>query len=608
MLFCGNKFCSLVVESNRSHRGKKKKRKEWTHIASFLSTVVRAFKLHHHLFNHSTLRHFSTMPRLELGYEELDFEDMLANFEKKFSQCERGRELYEKRPEQVSTTAMSQFDFRHLESELRTLCYELIQHIMHERNKVISPTATDSADFSQQVFDAGISKEVFKTEIRTTLAQLRDFQVENDTDIQSGSQKTTIRSIKRLLVERTEALESLEGKHRQLDHQKRRLEEKLDNLTKSAADCHRRHIPMEAEVLELREQNDTLKKERLNSQQTLHRLTAEKQRFQSTIARYREELQLSQHQTESAQLEVLQSRNQVIELEKRAAEAKASSTAVSARVKELQEVQDAMMALMKEAQVTADVGTVRRNLADLGEKRSRLVGRIANLLTTKGRNHENDTSPHETEGMESKTLTVVENPAISPRTLPKNLSEEPSDHSESSNENISTPPTTAETGNKKPILDSLRKIGTELARSGTHRAQRKSILANMERSRAAIENDSTLREVIEMKEKELERMEDELLNAKEKAAALERSLQKERHRKRLESRSSHSVKEERQASDTSTIALSRRRSLFGWQAAENDNEDACTIQGTNPFPTHEDDADMDENDEVHPGGRREEEA
>lgn len=548
------------------------------------------------------------MPRLQLGYEGLDFEDKLANFEKKFSQCERGRELYGKKLEQPATSIMSQFDFKDVESELRTLCYELVQHILQERNKVISPTATHSADFSQHIFDAGISKEVFKTEIRTTLSQLRDMQVVSETDAQSGPQKTTLRSLKRLLAERTDALDTLEGKHRQLDHQKRRLDDKLANLTKSAADCHRRHIPMEAEVLELREQNETFRKERSNSDQTLHRLTAEKQRFQSTIARYREELQLSQHQTESAQLEALQSRNRVIELEKRTAEAKASSAAVSTRVKELQDVQDAMMLLMKEAQVSADVGTVRRNLADLGEKRSRLVGRIANLLTAKGRNHGNDTTPHGTEAMESKTLTVVESSAPSSHTLRKESSAEPSDHSESSDENTTTSPATPEAGNKKPILDSLRKIGTELTRSSTQRAQRRSILANVEKSRAAIENDSALREVIEMKEKELGRMEDELLNAKEKAAALERSLQKERQRKRLESRSSHSIKEERPGSNTSTIKLSRRKSLFGWQAAESENEDASPIPDTNPFPTHEDDTDTDENDEVQPEGRREKDA
>lgn len=551
------------------------------------------------------------MPRLNVGYEELDFDDMLATFEKKFSQCEKGRQFYDRTSPSNSPThthnSLLTSHFNGLEPELRTLWQELIQHILQERNKVLSPTSTHSADFSHHILSSGITKQLIRTEIRTTLSQLRDFHLLNHSEDQSPSQKTTIRSLKRLLAERTDALEALQRNHRQLDHHNRRLEDKLDTLSTLAADCRRRHIPMEAEVLELREHSESLRKERSSSEQALHRLTAEKQRFQSTIARYREELQLAHHQTESAQLEALQSRNRVIEMEKRTSEAKTSSAAVNARIKELHDIQDAMITLMKEAQNTTDVGTVRRNLADLGEKRSRLVGRIANLLTNKARHHTNDTAQHSADTPEPKpALALTASPGPNSAPLLNNPSEDRSDHSASSAETGNALHNTSEPGNKKPILDSLRKIGNELARSGTHRAQRKSILANVEKSRAAIENDSTLREVIEMKEKELERMEDELLNAKEKAASLERSLQKERHKKRLEPRSSPSVKEERAPSDSSTIKLSRRKSLFGWQAMETENEDADPASDANPFSPHEEDANTEESDHTQSEHRGEE--
>lgn len=533
------------------------------------------------------------------GDEELDFEDRLSSFEKKFSQCDRGRDLYATRGDHKDLQEVSRFDAKDVEPELRVLWQELVSHVIQEQNKAGSPTATGNVDFSEQIFTSGISKEVFKTEIRTILSQLKSLQNTSETQAADhlGSHRTTVRSLKRLLAERSQALDTLQGKYRQLSNQKNRLEERVESLKKTATDFHRLHIPLEAEALELREQNELMKREIAAEKNSIRRLTAEKHRFQSTIARYREELQLSQHQMESAQLDALQAKNRTAELEKRAQEAKASSSAVSARVKELQEVQDAMIALMKEAQESSDVRVVRKNLADLGERRSRLVGKIANLLT-RGRQSRNrgEEQLAEIDVMESGTRTsVTENS----RSVGVPVHDDPTEFGNSDSSNENEIGSAANSVSRRPILDGLRKLGGDLTRSTTQRSQaqksqRKSILANVEKSRVAIENDSALREVIELKEKELERMEDELLNAKEKAAALERSLQKERQRKRLQSRSTHTNthKEEwKSGGDGSPMKVTRRKSLFGWQAADAEGNRGIGFGGSDPFTDTDDEKD-----------------
>lgn len=544
------------------------------------------------------------MPRSRFGNGDVDFEDMLFEFEKKFSQCERGKEYYQTKFENIPSldiSAMSPTDF---EPELRTLWQELLAHIMEDQNKVIvSPTSPGHVDFSADAINPGITKQVLKTEVRSLLAQLRNLKSTNDNGNHSAAHQTTLRSLKRTLTERTKALESLQGKYRLLDNQKRRLEEKYQSISAVAADCHRRHIPMETEILELRENFESLKKERTDYDEAQKRFAAEKQRFISIIARYREELDLAQYQNESARLEVIQCNNQIAELKKRAAEAKASSSAVNGRVKELQDVQDAMVALMKEAQDTKDVRTVRRNLADLGEKRSRLVGRIANLLTRTRHSpsYHNGLPGHE-ESREietSRSNTAGKNRRTSP--LSADLLSTDFRNSASSGDLLASSPAPApsEQVSRKPILDGLRRIGTELTHAKSHKAQRKTILATVEKSCAAIENDTALREVIELKEKELERMEGELLNAKEKAAALEKSLQKERHRKRVEARPSHkpsprsspnAKKKQSKKESEGGLKFSRRKSLFGWQAAESDSGD-----DSNPFAgtEHRDDDNSD---------------
>lgn len=557
-----------------------------------------------------TPRHFpllsctpdNNMSTIDSNIVELDFEDKLAKFEENFSQCDRGRLFYSKRSDKRKVRhriGQAPMSFSEIEPELRVLWKELVNCVPTLQNMARTSTDSNETDVAGRWLRSDIGREIFKSEIRTTLSQVRNFQTASydEMDELSSSQNAKVRSLKRILSERTEELEALKRRYRQVDNQKHRLQETVEELTGSVTTCKRTHSPMENEIGDLREQNAGLQKRLFDHEEGAKRFGAERLRFQSTIARYREELQLANHQTETAELELAQAKQTCEELEKRARETKASSSAVSARVKELQDVQDAMLKVMQNAKDTTDPGSVRRNLQDLGEKRSRLVGRIANLLT---KNRQSGTGTSNPAVTESNTESVpapstdtgtnhdgtASSPAVQAATEPStrgfNNSGNSSDTITASNE--------LDTGNRNPFLDGIRKLGNdltkvktnrnrnELTRMASPRLQRKSILDNVEKSRAAIENDVTLREVIELKEKELERMEDELYIAKEKAAALERSLQKERHKRRLENRTISAAPGEQLSVEASSVVLTRRRSLFDWQSSDRAKRASSDVQ------------------------------
>lgn len=522
------------------------------------------------------------MASFDLHIHEPDFEDKLAKFEHNFSQCDRGRWLYINRTDRHRRHRIkpAPINAAEIEPELRVLWQELANHIPAFQTETTS-AHSDGPEFSEHFFRSDITKEVIKTEIRTTLSQLRNFHIANNAEMDdlSSSQKATLRSLKRVLSERTEQLEALKRKHRQVDNQKHRLEETVERLATSVTLCKSAHSPLTNELRTLREQNALLHKKLSDSEEGTKRFGAERKRFQSTIARYREELQLANHHTETSELELEQTKQRCDELEKRARDTKASSSAVSARVKELQDVQETMLKVMQDAKDNTDPGAVRRTLQDLGERRSRLVGRIANLLTKSRHSGTQNSAPTAADGApvpSSGTLTNTDNTASNPALL----ATEPStgfDNSESSSETHDAA-NGPEANNRKPFFEGIRKFGNDLTRVATNRTrnestraaspriQRKSILDNVEKSRVAIENDASLREVIEMKEKELERMEDALYTSKEKAAALERSLQKERHKRRLENRTINTAPGEQISAEASSVVMTRRKSLFDWQS------------------------------------------
>lgn len=556
------------------------------------------------------------MSSFDFNTHELDFEDKLAKFEQNFSQCDRGRWLYINRSNRNrrhrARAKPTRINAADLEPELRVLWQELLNHI-----PAVQATRTsahsDDPEFSGQFFRSDISKEVLKTEIRTTLSQLRNSQTATCDDMNdlSSSQKATVRSLKRVLSERTEQLEALKRKNRQVDNQKHRLEETVQSLTTSVTTCKRTHSPLANEVRALREQDSLLQNKLSDYEEGAKRVGAERKRFQSTIARYREELQLANHHTETAELELEQAKQRCEELEKRARETKASSSAVSARVKELQDVQDAMLKVMQDAKDNTDPGTVQRTLQDLGERRSRLVGRIANLLTKSRHSGTQNSAPTATDGApvpSSGKLTNTDNTASNPALLAAepstgfNNSGSSSDTHDAANE--------PEASNRKPFLEGIRKFGNEVTRVATNRTrnesartaspriQRKSILDNVEKSRVAIENDVALREVIEMKEKELERMEDALYTAKEKAAALERSLQKERHKRRLENRTINTSPGEQISVEASSVVLTHRKSLFDWQSNDAAKRTSSDTQYSGDKPLAETDNSLETHDDL----------
>lgn len=499
-----------------------------------------------------------------LRESELDFEDVLARFETNFSGKQKNTQNRQKQgakdaaPELVQPPHMEE-----VVPELKILWEELVHHVVKVQNKAPLTGSACQSGFHASLTRSGIGKQIIKNEIRSILTDLRNPKdmSDGDSDQSLGAEVTSYRSLKKLVTEKTEELHILRRNFKQTDTTKHRLEETVNRLGQEAEACKKIRVLMEEKVVELREQKEVLEKKCFDMEEASTRFNSERARFQSTIARYREELLLASHQTETAQLEASQAKSRAEEVEKRAAEAKASSSAVQARIKELSEVQDAMIALMKEVKESGkSPAQVQRNLEDLGEKRSRLVGRIANLLT---RNRQADAGQANTQETAVLAAKARSNTA------------DTSGQSDGVAELTGTPgysgdldPEGAESEgtSRRPILDGIRKFGNELTRVGTNRNNKKSLLANVERSTAAIENDTTLREVIEMKDREVERLAEELETAREKAASLEMTLQQERHKHRTDNRAISTVPTWRGEEGSNAVLVSRNKTLFAWHS------------------------------------------
>ncbi|CDF37428.1 unnamed protein product [Chondrus crispus] len=519
--------------------------------------------------------------------DDLDFEDKLALFEKKF--CKSSDDGVHSRSKvshgndnDIEQTGLTPSE---VEMELRGLLKEFISCIPTLQNMAVSSDETDDVGFNEKWLRSEVSREIFRTEIRTTVSQLRRFQSVRHEQMEhkSSAQNSNMRSLKRMLAERTEELEGLQKKHSALEKERRDLLENVDRLTSSLCACKVFHVPLKEEVTELREENKAKQKTISENEEAMKRNVAERARFQSTIARYREELQLANHHAETVELDAKHAKEESALLKERAREAMASSSAVSARIKELQDVQDAMLHIMQDSSSKTDKQKLRRNLEDLNETRSRLVGKIANLLTGKRRGGTRTSDPSSPRSVNSHAITPKTKNVISTTGAVGDAIHQfapAASNSNSSNEHAASP---SQSASSRKFFENLRKFGGDLVKKKSNqgpnetfpnespRQQRQFVLENVERSRVAIENDVALRGVIEMKENEIHRMEKELNDARERTAELEICLQKERHKRRLENRSINNSDGQKMTVEASSATITHRKSLFDWQTGKAKN-------------------------------------
>lgn len=512
--------------------------------------------------------------------QEMDFEDLLAKFERKFSLCDRGRDLYNNPdPSDVPREKPAHvLNVSSLAPELQDLWTELLTHIQINRGNTLPTSHQHHQHHHHHLYD-GVTREVIRAEVRTTLSQIRHFQNSEPEDSQtlSSSQRATINSLKRRLTERQTQVNDLQRKLKQAELTKYRLREELQTHHLAISDFKATQTKLETQIQGLKIHNASLTKERDDANADLHNMLKERHRFQELLTTFRAEIVTAHHEAATARLEAKQAKLRTNELQKRAKESKESSQAVSSRIKELQEIQDEMIATMQNAESASDASAARRAMASLAEQRSRVIGRIANLLTKNKRTDTSDSPPVAPE----QNDTSNSNPDSPFMPFSANSSSSPTPYSLSSGDGT-TGLSENEVSPKRQLFSGIRRFGTDRARP--NKPSRKTIIANAERTREAVEKDTeVLREVIEMKEKELERMDEELYDAKDQAASLERALQRERQHRRAKNRNMRSPALEKAKMEQTMYTTTHRKNqtLFEWQNTttrmETQDEETCEI-------------------------------
>lgn len=530
------------------------------------------------------LRSPSHSPR-EAG-EDLDFEDLLDSFERKFAKklAERAApDDFEKAPKVIRPPSFgdsrysfsdSRFDVCDFTDELGLLLEEVLHNARLSRQIGGHPITDDENDRILLMDDA-IGREVIRAEIRMTMEKVRqiEWQTRDGANLKASAQKTTISSLRRQLRESREECESLAKAKKQSDLTVRNLEDVINE--------HVSKNTMLGEKIQLVETESQEQESKIKeAEDTIKSLSADKKRLERNVAMLRKELLDSHHRVSEQKLKVSQSDRRAQELEQRANEMKISEAALSERVKELHDVQGKMLAEMKKVVESKDAPAARRALANLSQQRSRIVGRIANIMTKRGQTATG-------EGDENATPEAAADDGELGDDGAGDDTQEAGTANHSEHETVAT-----EFGNSEADLsrrtsllgrfqnkerqyhtsvgDSTSKTGhlspTPYSRSGRQQIYEN----NLERSREAAERDSeALREVLDLKSSEIDRLDTELKKVKGEAATLERELHSERQNRRKENRNLRIAGEDEARKHISHVVQLRNKpqSLFEWQAS-----------------------------------------
>lgn len=534
---------------------------------------------------------------------ETDFEDLLESFEKKFAKRLASRtppsHALEKRSSLVPVSE-NVFDPSDFPEELSLLLSQVHELALSKRRK---RDADDDAPAEQ--WDTSIGREVMRGEIRDAISRLKVLDEHAvDSAEATPSQKTTISSLKRRHREMEEELQlarkqkkAAEVKLRNIEEMHETYQSKVKMVEDKALLLHTERGEQDIKIRELEGVN--------------FHLAADKKRLEKNVAMLRTEVLASHHKVSEQKLKTTQAERRVADLEARAAEMKSSEAALSERVKELHEVQGQMLEEMKKVVDSKDAPAARRALNNLTQQRSRIVGKIASILTKRNSNVERQDSASEHSGGPAVDSTIDASQAQVSQSYPDFTLE--TDHARTTSPSTprltavpssGSPSTTARLSGvprqnsgdaafiqRKSSLMGIFRVGSQSpARDGggfgrqrsneragavptprTSKQSRQQIYeSNLLRSREAAERDSdAMREVVDNKASEIERLETELLEAKQSAATLERELHAERQHRRKENRNLHIAAEDEPRKHLSAVVQQRNKpsTLFEWQGS-----------------------------------------
>lgn len=524
---------------------------------------------------------------------DYDFEDLLESFEKKFA-----KKLAEREPpkdfgvqENTTTTtkatlSSTKFDPSEYADELSLLLSEIQRNVLYNTPKAADgQISTDTR--KERRMDFTISREVMRAEIRTTIEQVRHLQESTRTDSKniSPSQRSTLMSMKRRVREMSDEIEILRKQKKTDDLKRRNMEDT------QAADMNKIKMLQGKLALLETEQDEHDAKIREYETSTAN-LTTDKRRLEKNVAMLRSELLKSHHKVSDQKLKTSQAERRVADLETRAAELRSSESTLTERVKELHEVQGKMLQEMKKVVESRDAPAARRALANLSTQRSRIVGRIAAIMSKRSNgsagedeNEMQDMHVDQDTSAEAKSnySDILQDDSSQRHQVPGAVEDASSPVSLSEGRQESGD---AVFGRKSSLLQIFRagqgqqssprsNDRPSFVQSAVSKSERQQIYeSNLLRSREVAERDSdVLREVVEKKASEIERLEEELKVAKDAAAIFERDLHNERQNRRKENRNLHVSSEDEARKHIGQVIKERNKqqSLFEWHGSRIDS-------------------------------------
>lgn len=531
--------------------------------------------------------------------DEYEFDDVLDSFERKFAktlaQREPLEEAAEKRQALRPLDAISKYEPADFPEELALLLKEVRSIVIENRRKSApgSPLSQNGGD----VIEKDIGREVMRAEIRSTLTKLKSMDDSvTDGDDMNSSQRTTFASMKRRLRENGEEIS-------QLRKQKKQLELKSRNLLESHETYQTKIRMLEnKESLTATERGELDAKVREQETSVFH-LAADKKRLERNVGTLRTELLHSHHRLSEQKLKTTQAERKISDLESRQSELRENENALSERVKELHKVQGEMLEEMKRVVDSKDSAGARRALTNLAQKRSRIVGKIANILTKKSnlsrqgstRSARSD-EEGAAEGMSRSDSDLMKLPTMndpnSSRRMQTMQNARADSRDSNGEEQSSGPPAVSRkssimqlfrrqpdgnAGNQtQPLTREQSAEQGSVVPSPLSRTNKQQIYeTNLVRSREAAHKDTdVLREVVQNKTSEIDKLEALLKDAKEHSEKLELELQSERLNKRKENRNLHIREEEEPKRQINMIMKERSRpsTLFDWQASSRGEE------------------------------------
>lgn len=534
---------------------------------------------------------------------EYDFDDVLDSFETKFAKTLAEREpLAEAAAKHQALRPLdviSQYNPHDFPEELALLLKEVRGIVIENRRK--SSTGSPSSTVSGDVIEKDIGREVMRAEIRSTLTKLKslDDTVTEGEDMTS-SQSASFASMKRRLRENGQEIGQLRKQKKQLELKSRSQEE-----------SHETHLS-KIRMLQNKESLAQTEKGELDAKVreqeiAVYHLSADKKRLERNVATLRTELLNSHHKLSEQKLKTTQAERKIADLESRQGEMRDNENVLSERVKELHEVQGEMLEEMKSVVDSKDEAGARRALTNLAQKRSRIVGRIANLLTKKNSMSREDRQESNKSDKTDPTTEVDLNRADSgalnfagnndtgeSSRLISSRSRRASTNS--NGDDLMSPPAVT----RKSSIMQIFRIGGSGNQSGNQsqsfggrqRSNEQSTVVqsplskndrqqiyetNLVKSREAAErNTDVLRDVVSNKSSEIEKLEDQLREAKEEAERLEIDLQNERMNRRKENRNLHIAEEKEPKKQLDKMIRERNRpsTLFDWQSQDKDSDTA----------------------------------